>query len=79
MRFFSAIISAFLLVASAGCGGNDVTTFPNQLLDPLGNPILLDDVEAIVNDDSLSDDEKRDKLRDLGIEDEDLIEALLPG
>ncbi len=54
-----------------------VTTFPNQLRDPLGNAILLDDIEEIVADDDLTSDGKREQLRELGIEDEELIDALL--
>lgn len=53
------------------------TNFPNRLIGSHGEEIVLDDVEAIVNDDELTDDEKRDELRDLGIEDELLIDALL--
>jgi hypothetical protein len=62
-------------ISLAGCRAT-VTTFPHQLRDSAGNPILLDDVEAVVASDA-TDDEKRQQLRDLGIEDEELIDALL--
>jgi len=42
-----------------------------------GETIVAEDVNAIVADPNLSDDEKRAALRDLGIEDEKLIDALL--
>ncbi len=60
----------------AGCG-SVATRFPQQLVNSDGQPILLDDVRDIVEDDGLSDDEKRGQIRDLGIEDEELIDALL--
>lgn len=67
----------FLLATIAGCGVPTTTFYPNALTDEQGNPILLEDVEEIVNDDELTESEKRDALRDLGIEDEKLIDALL--
>ena len=51
--------------------------FPTSVLGSDGQAIILDDLQAIANDASLSDDEKRDQLRALGIEDEELIDALL--
>ena len=70
-------LASFVLAAMlCGCTAT-ITTFPNQLRDDSGRPILLDEVEMIVNDDDLTDDEKRDALRDLGLEDEELIDALL--
>ena len=53
------------------------TSFPNQLLNPAGQPILLDDITLITQDSSLTDEEKRAQLRILGIFDEKLIDALL--
>ena len=61
----------------AGCGTTVSTDFPNRLIGADGQTIVLEDVEVIVEDGGLSDDEKRAQLRDLGIEDEVLIEALL--
>lgn len=62
--------------ALAGCTAAP-TSFPSQILGADGEPILLDAVEDIVNDADLTDDEKREQLRALGLEDEELIEALL--
>ena len=70
-----------LLFASAGC---DVLTFertdfPDAFVGADGEEVLLDDVAAIVNDTTLDADQKREALRDLGIEDEDVIDAVLAG
>ena len=77
MRIPSTVLVALLLTGLAGCGSGAPTTFPNQLVGADGQPIVLDDVEAIVNDTDLTDDEKRNQLRELGIEDEELIDLLL--
>lgn len=77
-------VRAFLFVGtlaastavSAGCGFAP-REFSNQVRDADGRPILLEDVAAIVDDADLSDDQKRDALRALGVEDETLIDALL--
>jgi len=77
MKILGTIVRAVLLAGLAGCGSGAPTTFPHQLVGANGQPIVLDDVESIVNDTSLSEDEKREQLRELGIEDEELIDALL--
>jgi len=80
MKILGTIVRAVLLAGLAGlagCGSGATTTFPNQLVDADGKPVVLDDIEAIVNDTALSEDEKRVQLRELGIEDEQLIDALL--
>lgn len=71
---------AYLLAASAalsGCGFTVRTTYPNSIIGADGRPLVLDDVRKIVGDLDLSDDQKRQALRDLGLEDEELITALL--
>lgn len=75
------ILTFALLFATAGC---DVvvfeqTEFPDALVDEDGDAVLLDDVAAIINDPALDDTAKRDALRELGIEDEDLIDVFLGG
>ena len=60
-----------------GCGSAIVPDFPHQIIGTDGSPITLIEVEVIVNDPDLNDDEKRDALRELGVEDEKLIDALL--
>lgn len=64
------------LLAGA-CGFSTRTDFPNALRDAEGNAIVFDDIRDIANDLDLSDSEKREALRELGIEDEKLIDVLL--
>ena len=66
-----------LSVALCGCGAGSRTDFPHALTGPDGEVILLDDVSDILSDPALSDDEKREALRTLGLEDERLIDALI--
>lgn len=49
----------------------------NVLVDANGNPIRLRSILAIVRDPTLTSDQKRQALRDLGITDEDYIELVL--
>ena len=77
MKILGRILGVLLLAGLPGCGSGAPTTFPNQLVGADGQPIVLDDVETIVNDTDLSDAEKREQLRELGIEDEELIDSLL--
>lgn len=72
----SAVCVAALLV-TGGCDAVNTMVFPNQVIGADGLPLTLEDIEAVVQDSTLSDDQMRAGLRDLGIEDEDLIEALL--
>ena len=57
--------------------GAPVAEFANRLIGADGQTIVLDDIRVIVDDPSLSDDQKRTRLRELGIADETLISALL--
>jgi len=70
------LVLAALLGLAWGCG-TQRTSFPNQLHAADGTPIRFEDLQAIVTDNQLTDDEKRQQMRDLGIEDEQLIDALL--
>ena len=65
------------VVLVAGCGINVTTNFPHRLIGADGQPFVLEDLEEIANDPNLTDDEKREQFRELGIEDEELIDALL--
>lgn len=74
-RLFAVSLGATM----GGCGFNasaDIN-YPAALRDADGNIILLEEVEEIVNDGELTDDEKRTALEELGIEDPDIIDALL--
>lgn len=63
-------------VVICGCGVAQ-TDFPQRLMGADGQLFTLDDLEAIANNARLTDEEKREAFRDLGIEDEELIDALL--
>ena len=64
-----AIMAAGLLVgAVGGCG---TPALPNLL------PVSLDQIGALLEDESLTDEERAERLRELGITDELLIEFLL--
>ncbi len=67
------------LVVLAGCGviSASRTNYATTLTSTDGSPIHVEDVREIVDDNLLTDDEKRGALVDLGIEDDDLIDALL--
>ena len=74
------LLAYLLLAASAavsGCGFTVPTTYPHSIIGADGQPIVFDDINKIVNDPDLSDDQKRQALRDLGLQDEILIDALL--
>ena len=77
MKIVAAIMFAAMVLPGGGCGSVDLTAYPNAVLAATGRPLLLVDIELIVDDATLSDDEKRAMLRDLGLEDEKLIKALL--
>lgn len=68
------VLLAALAVLPAGC---QTGVIPNALSDGNGTTIRLRSVDAIVNDTTLSEAEKREGLRGLGITDERLIDALL--
>ena len=74
-----AVVLLFLCIGftTSGCGTSITTAFPNSVIGSDGQPLVLDDLEAIANDPDLSADEKRQAFRDLGILDEELIDALL--
>lgn len=71
------LLLVLLPLVSVGCGMNVSTDFANRLVGAQGQVIVLDDIQAIVNDASLTDDEKRARLHDLGLVDEKLIDSLL--
>lgn len=61
---------------AAGCRSG-VVEYANRLIGAQEQLFSVEDLEAIANDADLTDDEKRQAFRDLGIEDEELIGALL--
>ena len=74
-RLLITAVGAALLLA--GCGTTLQAEFANRLIGADGQTIVLDDIRAIVDDPSLTADQKRTRLRELGIADETLINALL--
>ena len=68
-----------ILMGLCGCGVLSAgrSDFPNAARGANGQVVFVEDVDAIIGDATLTADQRRDALRELGIEDEDLIEALL--
>lgn len=77
MRKTIAACLAGVSVLLGSCGTSLTTGFANQLIGADGQPLILDDLTQIANDPSLSVEQKRQAFRDLGVEDEELIDALL--
>jgi hypothetical protein len=74
-RWALVVLGAWWAAAAVGC-----TPKPEDVLrDEAGNEIRLGAITAITGDETLTDGEKRQMLRDLGITDESLIEALVTG
>ncbi len=73
----ASILGAALTASTGGCGAFVATTFPNQLISADGEALSVEELEQIAQRLNVSDDEKRDLFRSLGIEDEKLIDALL--
>ncbi len=76
-RFLTNLLhlAGALALGLAGCSA----PYPNALLDANGNEIRLEGIQAVLDDEDLSEQEKRQALAGLGIADEDLIDALLSG
>jgi len=70
---------AAAVLALAGCGAVTTTRteFPSNLRNADGTPIHVEDVRGIVDDENLTNSEKRDALVALGLEDDVLVDALL--
>jgi hypothetical protein len=73
------IVFGLALLLAAGCGvfTTRKPDFPNAETGENGEVYVLEDLRDIANDPDLTDDEKRQAFRDLGIEDEDVIDGLL--
>ena len=72
------VIAALALAAICGCGlvTLERENFPATAIGAEGQRFFYDDIQEIQNDATLSADQRREALRDLGIEDEDLLDAL---
>lgn len=75
------ILMFTLLFTSTGCEvlTYERTDFPEAFVGTEGQDVILDDVMEIITDTGLDEPGKRQALHDLGIEDEDLIDALISG
>jgi hypothetical protein len=73
------VLLAGALATLVGCGVLSArkTDFDAALETADGRSIFVEDVRAIVDDETLSNLDKGFALQDLGIEDDDLIQALL--
>ena len=77
MRHIAVNLFALVVLAIGGCGAVAVTDYPDRLTGAGGQEFFLEDLEEIADHPNLTDDQKREQFRELGIEDEELIEALL--
>ena len=77
MKRTNVIVIALALLFGGGCGTAILRDYPNRVVGSDGQRIVLDDIQAIVDDATTTDEEKRQQLRELGLEDEMLIDALL--
>lgn len=79
MNRISAVLLAWGAAALVGCGTGITSDYPNRLVGVDGQIFVLEDLEDItdISDADLDNEGKRALFRDLGIEDEELIDALL--
>jgi hypothetical protein len=73
VRRFAGTALILLASAQAGCD----PTYSQGLVDASGEPIPLESVLEVLTDSSLTEEEQRDALRELGITNEQLIEVLI--
>ncbi len=68
-----------LIITLAGCGlfATQRTEFPDQLKNADGEPIFVEDVQDIVQDPNLTDDARRNALNNLGIDNEEFVDAIV--
>lgn len=77
-RFLRTALVLPLALAASSCGFSVVpNASPYLETGTDGQTLLLDELKAIADDDELTDDQKRDRFLEMGIEDPDLIDALL--
>ncbi len=74
ISYLAIILSSTLLGA---CGTIPTNDFANRLIGADGQEFFLEDLEDIANNPSMTEEQRRDAFRNLGIEDEELIDALL--
>ena len=72
--YLAIVLSSALLGA---CGTIPTNDFANRLIGVDGQEFFLEDLEDIADNPRMTEEQKRDAFHDLGIEDEELIDALL--
>ncbi len=77
MKPVGLILTAAALLAWSGCGTAIMRNYSNRVIGADGQVITLNQIQRIVDDPNLDDEGRWQQIRDLGIEDEKLIEALL--
>jgi len=74
-----ALAGVAMLSCVAGCG-TDSAIFRSERYRERGEDgqrLVLDDLVAVLSDAELTDDQKRERLRGMGLRDEDVIQALI--
>ena len=77
MNRSGGISIALMALMVGGCGSAVPGDFSNRLIGADGQLFMVEDLETIARDPDLDDEERRELFRDLGIQDEQLIDALL--
>jgi|GEM_PF-5470630 len=74
-----SLLFALCTLMPAACGTDLFTPAASPVRETgvNGETLLLDDLEAVARDPDLTEDDKRARFREMGVEDEDLIDALL--
>lgn len=72
-KWLTGVLAVLLLLLPAGCPAPN----PFAVRGPNGEIIRREYIDPIINDADLTDEEKRQALRDIGITDEGLIEFLI--
>ena len=76
---WSVILVLVVGATQAGCGVLTTarSTFLTQPVDADGNPLSLEDLQEITTDPDLTPDQMARELRNLGLADEELIDAIV--
>ena len=75
--YAAPLLAAWFVAAGCGVLAVERTRYPTAVRSADGGSYFVEDVDAILNEPNMTPDERAQALRDLGIEDVDLIEALL--
>ncbi len=79
MRILTTILLMLLTLTPVACGTNIFSSTPATLREKgaNGETLVLEELQAIAGDPDLTEDQKRQRFQELGLEDPDLIDALL--